>query len=82
MEDGAVQEKVIVHFRETAEPGLVEVQKYVEDIELGKWNNPVLVRGSRDHSLDNFGVASHQGQGAGFGSIVHGCGWNDVGPVV
>ena len=42
----------------------------------------MLVSGSCGHSLDNVRVASCSGQGVDFGSNIHGCGRNDVGPVV
>ena len=38
LEDGTILEKVIAHFDETTEQGLVEIQKCVDALELGKWN--------------------------------------------
>ena len=40
---------IIAHFDETAEPGLVEVQKYIEALELGKQDQFVLQRASAHH---------------------------------
>ena len=49
IEYATVQEKVIAHFAETAEPGLVKVQKYVEALELGKQNWSALQESSSHH---------------------------------